>query len=378
MYTCPECKQGLIQKKTEYGVFWACEPCDRWLLSVPFLRHILDPAFFTDFWQAVRRSAEGTGSACPSCAKPMTKVSMDILDPLAMVCQACNFAWLTHEQRALLPAQTELQSPVHAPNAALSPEAVQATAMLQVQLIAERARNENEFSGDNIPMWKKALCIIGMPLESDELEAQQPPFCTYLLTLATLVVSVSCLLADPKAPGPNLGFIPAQAGRFGGLTFLSNFLVHSDWFQLASNLYFLFLFGRGVEGKIRWSGFLTLAVFSTLGGNLAALLLAPKSTTAILGADGAVAGILLFYGFVYPRRTLVFYIFRRFVPVPAWMVLGVWVLFQVAGASMQSSASGLVSYACNFGGLFVGLLGWFIWRSFTGGGKNAEAEKALT
>jgi membrane associated rhomboid family serine protease len=375
MYSCPECHQSLIQKKTEYGIFWACETCDRWLFGIPFLRRTLDTVFFTNFWQAVRLSGEGQGLACPSCSKPMNPVSLDTPDPLALVCKACNLAWLTHEQRTLLPSRAELRAPVPSASIVLPAEAAKMAAMMQVEMIAERAKNKSKFDGDNIPMWKKALCIIGMPLESDRLEVEQPPLCTYLLTLATLAVSVYWLMTDPKASG--LGFIPAEPGRYAGLTLFSNFLVHSGWFELGGDLYFLFLFGRGVEAKIRWYGFSALVIFSTLGGNLAALILAPNSTTAILGSGGGIAGILLFYGFVYPRRNLVFYFFRRFIPVPALAVLGVWVFFQVVGAFMQSSAAGLVSYACNFGGLLVGLLAWLIWRWGPGGGNKEEEVEAL-
>src|SRR5665213_136726 len=273
MYTCPECNQGLIQKKTEYGVFWVCEACGRCLISIPFLRRTLEPVFFTRFCQVLHRSGEGQGTACPSCSKPLNPISLGTPDPLAFVCKVCNFAWLTTEQRSSLPIQIQLQGPAPSANKALSPEAAQVAAMMRVQMLSERARNESKFDGSRFPLWQKVLCAVGMPLEGDTLETQQPPLCTLLLSLATLAVSAGFLMTDPKAAG--LGFIPAEPGRYAGLTFFSNFLFHSGWFQLFSDIYFLFLFGRGVEGKIRWLGLLALVLFSTLGGNLAALVLAP-------------------------------------------------------------------------------------------------------
>jgi membrane associated rhomboid family serine protease len=371
MYTCPDCSQGLIQKKTEYGVFWVCEACGRCLIGIPFLRRTLEPVFFNRFWQEVLRSAPGQGTACPACAKPLNPISLGIPDPLALVCKVCNFAWLTTEQRSSLPIQTK---PETSANKALAPEAAQLAAMMQVQMMAERARDEGKFDGSRFPLWQKALCVVGMPLEGDALEFQQPPLCTFLLSLSMLAVSVGFLITDPKAAG--LGFVPAEPGRYGGLTFFSNFLVHSGWFQMFSDLYFLFLFGRGVEAKVRWYGLLALVLFSTLAGNLAALVLAPNLITPVFGSGGGIAGILLFYGFVYPHQRLVFYFFRRFIPVPVWAVLGVWVFFQLLGVFMQSSAAGEVSYVCNFGGLFAGLLGWLFWRWRGGSGDKKDEGQA--
>jgi membrane associated rhomboid family serine protease len=131
-----------------------------------------------------------------------------------------------------------------------------------------------------------------------------------------------------------------------------------------------------VEAKVRWYGLLALVLFSTLAGNLAALVLAPNLITPVFGSGGGIAGILLFYGFVYPHQRLVFYFFRRFIPVPVWAVLGVWVFFQLLGVFMQSSAAGEVSYVCNFGGLFAGLLGWLFWRWRGGSGDKKDEGQA--
>jgi membrane associated rhomboid family serine protease len=361
MLTCIDCGQPLTRKKSEYGIFWACEGCDRWLLAIPLLRGLLETDFFSRFWQVLRQSGEGTGKPCPACSKPLNQLSLGSpeapIEPLA--CKACNNAWFTPAERAALPIKPSLAATV-TPKP-LPSAAAQALAMMQVEMIAERAREENKFDHSRIPIWQKALCILGMPMELGDLESPPIPWATVLLSLAILAFSLN-YLSGGTDKASELAFIPANAGRNGGLTFFLNFLVHAGWFNLASNLYFLFLFGRSVEGKFHWPGFGALFLFSNMAGNLAALCLAPQSHEALLGAGGGIAGILLFYGFVFPNKRLVFYFFRRYIPIPAWAFLGIWVLFQLLGALMQSSMAGGISYACNFGGLFAGLLAWLFWR----------------
>lgn len=361
MFTCVDCGQALVRKKSEYGMFWACEGCGRWLLPIPLLRGLLEIEFFNRFWHELRNNGEGTGKPCPACSKPLNQLSLGTpgspLEPLA--CKTCNNAWFTQAERAALPIKPSLQATATANP--LPPAAVQAMAMMQVEIMAERARNESKSDFSRIPLWQKALSYFGMPMEMGELENPPTPWATLLLGLAILAFSFN-YLTDTTDKASELAFIPSDAFRNGGLTFLLNFLVDAGWFSLISNLYFLYLFGRGVEEKLHWLGFVAIFLLSNMAGNLAALCLGPGSKEAITGAGGGIAGVLLFYAFVFPHKRLVYYFFRMFIPVPAWAFLPIWALFQVLRAFMQSTVLGGTSYACNFGGLFAGLLFWLFWR----------------
>ena len=362
MFTCVDCGQTLIRKKSEYGLFWACEGCGRWMLAIPLLRSLLETEFFSRFWKELRNSGEGTGKPCPACSKPLNQLSLGSpeapLEPLA--CKNCNNAWFTPAERAGLPIKPSLQATV-TPKP-LPTAAAQAAAMMQVEIMAERARNESKSDYSRIPLWQKGLSYFGMPMELGDLEDQPIPWATLLLALTILIFSFNFLTDVTTDKSSELAFIPSDAGRNGGLTFFLNFLVDSGWTSLVGNLYFLYLFGRGVERKLHWAGFGALFLFSNMVGNLAALGLGPQSKEALGGAGGGIAGILLFYAFVFPDKRLVFYFFRRYIPVPAWAFLGIWVLFQILKAFMQSAMAGGISYVCTFGGLFAGLLGWLFWR----------------
>ena len=361
MFTCPDCAQGLTQKKSDFGVFWACESCHRRLISIPILRRTLEETFFTRLWQEVRKAGEGDGPPCLSCSKPMNRLTLGTaetpLEPL--VCKACNFAWVTQEQRAHFPVKPP---PPPAPDKVLPAEAAKMAALLQVQMIADRAKEENRYDASRIPVWQKALSVVGMPLEGDFQKQDLVPWNTFALSALILAVSVLFLLGPAPLKSCPLALIPARTGRYGGLPFLFNFLAHSGWFDLATNLYFLFLFGRSVEGEVHWQGFWALFILSSLGGNLAALAFAPKGHDPVMGAGAGVAGVMLFYGFVFPTRNLLFYFHGRFLPIPVWAALGLWCLIQVIGFYALPSGMGGVSFATNLGGLSAGLLCWSIWR----------------
>src|SRR5579885_1691211 len=145
MFTCIDCGQTLIRKKSEYGTFWACEGCGRWLLAIPFLRGLLETEFFSRFWREIRNSGDGTGKPCPACSKPLNPISLGALEATIepLDCKTCNNAWFTPAERAALPLKPSLQEtlvPKPLPSAA-----AEALALMQVQMIADRARDENKF-----------------------------------------------------------------------------------------------------------------------------------------------------------------------------------------------------------------------------------------
>jgi membrane associated rhomboid family serine protease len=193
------------------------------------------------------------------------------------------------------------------------------------------------------------------------------PWCTTLLILTTTACGIY-FFQDFRSP-VYYGFIPREFDRNGGLTFLSSFLLHGGWIHLLSNMYFLFVFGRTVEDKIGWIAFLALVVFATAGGNFLTICFDPQSDIPHVGASGGIAGVLLFYGFTFSRKRLVFFMggtyglmLPRLIRIPAWAALLLWVLIQLFGASFQTVGISSVSYSSHLGGLLVGLLFWFLWR----------------
>ncbi len=377
MYPCPHCGQALVKRQSDYGLFWACEGCNHWLVSLAILRRTIETSFYSKLWQEVRNSGEGQGANCPMCSKPMNQVFMGTPEsPLTyLVCKNCVLSWLSPEERAAMPVQAapvpKEPAPEEPKEKVLPQEAAQLLALHKVELLGERASRERQFDASHLPYWQKFLAIVGMPIEDDPGAMIKFPWLTGLLTLVTIGCSLY-FFGDFRAP-ETIGFVPRDYDQEGGITFLTSFLIHGGWVHLLTNMYFLFVFGRVVEDKIGGFLFLALILFSTIGGNAMTLCFDPQSDIPHVGASGGIAGVLLFYAFTFPRKKLVFFfstygglLMPRLVRIPAWAALVMWVALQLFGASFQKVGMSSVSYSAHLGGFLAGLLFWLAWKALKG------------
>ena len=150
--------------------------------------------------------------------------------------------------------------------------------------------------------------------------------------------------------------LPAALGSMVSAQFL-----HAGWFHLGSNMLYLWVFGGNVEflfGKFRFLIFYLLCGIAAMIAE--ALFHSATSTIPILGASGAVSGVLGAYLMLYPRaRILVLvpiFIFLRTFALPAWLMLGYWILLQGLGANFSRAATGGgIAYVAHLGGFISGL-----------------------
>jgi membrane associated rhomboid family serine protease len=164
----------------------------------------------------------------------------------------------------------------------------------------------------------------------------------------------------------SFGFVPAQAFRYGGLTILTSFLLHGGILHLIGNLYFLLIFGDNVEDYLGWRKYLLLILAATITGDCVHLLVASGSTTPCVGASGGISGVIVFYALQFPRARLGFlvrlYWQFRWLQIPAWGALILWLLMQSFGVVMQLSGFSNVASTAHLGGSAAGLLLWLWWR----------------
>ncbi|HSP37740.1 MAG TPA: rhomboid family intramembrane serine protease [Frankiaceae bacterium] len=144
------------------------------------------------------------------------------------------------------------------------------------------------------------------------------------------------------------------------LSVLTAMFLHGGWLHLLGNMLFLLVFGNNVEDRM---GRLPFLVFYLVCGYAAAYgysALTGPSTTTLIGASGAIAGVLGAYLVTFPRaRVLSLLTFLFFLPVwlPAWVVLGSWFLLQYAYFSgVGVAAGGDVAYGAHVVGFVVGAL----------------------
>lgn len=151
-----------------------------------------------------------------------------------------------------------------------------------------------------------------------------------------------------------------EAGKIPALSVLESMFLHAGWLHLLGNMLYLLIFGNNVEDRM---GRIKYLVFYLVCGYVAAYGFAlgnPSSTTAIIGASGAIAGVLGAYLVVFPRARVISLVpFLFFIPLrlPAWLVLGGWFVLQYAYSSAAGSASGAgVAYLAHVYGFGFGAL----------------------
>ncbi len=142
------------------------------------------------------------------------------------------------------------------------------------------------------------------------------------------------------------------------LTLLTSMFVHGGLLHLAGNMLYLWVFADNVEDAMGSARFAIFYVLCGLGAAASQVALMPDSSVPMVGASGAIAGVLGAYLILYPRAqvlTLIFLIFIvRLVYLPAAVLLGIWFLIQVISASRSAGAG--VAWFAHIGGFLVGAL----------------------
>ena len=137
--------------------------------------------------------------------------------------------------------------------------------------------------------------------------------------------------------------------------FLSSMFMHGDIMHLLGNMLFLWIFGDNIEDRL---GHIRYAVFYIVCGIAAALaqiIMGPGSIIPMLGASGAISGVLGGYILLFPHKRVRAFIFRFLTEVPAYAAVGIWIVYQIVLGYLSPSEGGGVAYAAHIGGFIAGL-----------------------
>jgi membrane associated rhomboid family serine protease len=212
----------------------------------------------------------------------------------------------------------------------------------------------------------------------DENPARATPF----VTLSIIAINLIVFFHEVTLPEQGLralifqrGLVPENVSRLlhgdrAGLSALSPFVtsmfLHGDVLHVAGNMLFLWVFGNNVEdalGKIRYILFYFACGIAAALTQIAAR---PDSTVPMIGASGAIAGVLGAYLLLYPRArvlTLVPCFFIYMVRLPAFVVLGMWFVYQVLySMSGIGRTGGGVAFFAHIGGFIAGMVLLFALR----------------
>jgi membrane associated rhomboid family serine protease len=209
-----------------------------------------------------------------------------------------------------------------------------------------------------------------IPLRDDNPVRNTP-----VVTIALIALNVIAFLWELGLPAEfvqtavySLGFVPAVAfGRAelpnpwlpAPLTVLTSMFLHGGWLHLAGNMLYLWIFGDNVEdrlGRVRFGAFY---VGCGIVAALAQALPDTRSIVPMIGASGAISGVLGAYIVLYPRANVlvalpllfIFYTFR----VPAALVLGFWFLGQLVSTLGAGDETG-VAFGAHLGGFVAGIV----------------------
>jgi membrane associated rhomboid family serine protease len=168
--------------------------------------------------------------------------------------------------------------------------------------------------------------------------------------------------------------IPARlSGGEGFHTLLSYMFLHGGLLHLGGNLLFLYIFGDNVEDRL---GHLRYLLFYLACGVLAALAeyaVQPSSSVPMVGASGAIAGVMGCYLLLFPKAKvdilIIIVVIFKVLPIPAWIMLALWFAMQFIGGIGASTAEGGVAYWAHAGGFVAGILLAFpLWLRLGGPG----------
>ena len=186
--------------------------------------------------------------------------------------------------------------------------------------------------------------------------------------LARSLCELGLIPGDLLGTAPNGILVPLGEGlacELNGdstaLTLVTHMFLHGGWFHIIGNLWFLWVFGDNVEDAMGPGRFALFYLLCGLAAATAQILSEPSATAPMVGASGAIGGVMGGYARLYPHaqiKTLIFLgIFFTTVSVPAIGMLGYWFFIQLAGGlPALHGAGGGVAFWAHIGGFLAGLL----------------------
>lgn len=200
----------------------------------------------------------------------------------------------------------------------------------------------------------------------DHNPSQRTPYVTYALIAINVAVFIwqYGALHDVRSSNQFLydyAFWPVYFQNGEGLTgFFTHMFLHGGFMHLAGNMLFLWIFGDNMEDEM---GHLPFIVFYVLSGFAAAYiqyLPNPSSQIPMVGASGAIAGVMGGYLLMFPKARVDIFLFLviiiRILPIPSFIVLGVWMGLQVFNGLGSDLNGGGTAYWAHVGGFVAGLL----------------------
>lgn len=231
----------------------------------------------------------------------------------------------------------------------------------------------------------------------DHNPSRRPALVTYALIAINLAVFLAMLPSYGNERAlmsiySEWALLPARINFGEGYyTFLTSMFMHGGIMHIAGNMLFLWIFGDNLEDEMGHGRYLAFYLLCGLAAGLTQYLAAPTSRVPMVGASGAIAGVMGGYLLLFPKARVdvlfIFIIFFKIFPLPAWVMLGLWFALQVVAELGSATSTGGVAHMAHVGGFVAGVIAtmplWLrlggvrYWQRNEGRPMHAEAKYNL-
>jgi len=232
---------------------------------------------------------------------------------------------------------------------------------------------------DDIPTYRRPLVTVGLIIANVLVYLfQHAAFGSFEASLFGLGVTPGEVTSGIDRYPPSL--VPPLA------TVVTSMFAHGGLLHIGGNLLFLWIFGNNVEDDMGHARFLVFYLLCGIGAAAAQILLDPASPMPMVGASGAIAGVLGAYLLLYPHARVLalvpIFFFLQLIWVPAVIFLVLWFVLQLLGGfATAGAAAGGTAFWAHVGGFVMGLLlvrpfAGRVWRTDEEGGWRTMDPRA--
>lgn len=358
---CPACADKLAEVRSQTTVVDICVRCRGiWFDKGEFANFLRGLTKHKDTSLAISSQAKSPllkdspdkdkkDRLCPRCHQVMRIYYIYDFDAILDQCPQCQGVWTDRAEVPKIAGYGIEDSPLK--------NTIEGS-MIRDQSVKDLIDLSKTTRWPTILTWFFLPKII-LPL-TDLNPRRKEPYMTKLIIIFCSFVFVGQMAFAPRTESllDQFGLVPANFLSVG--LFTSMFL-HADFLHLISNMFFLWLFGDNVEDKFSPLGYVILFVYCGLSASLLHSLMHYGEMTPVIGASGAVSGIMGAYMFFYPHAKIKTFFLYRIVYVPAFVWLGTWFLAQLFfGVLYTSEEFGNIAWSAHIGGFLFGALAAYV------------------
>jgi membrane associated rhomboid family serine protease len=200
------------------------------------------------------------------------------------------------------------------------------------------------------------------------IKVTQPSYSRPVVTICLVVINILVFLyqfwlglVDPYSLNHFMTLYSLRPAYFHIENVLTAMFVHANWMHVLGNMLFLWVFGDNVEDILGHAKYLAFYLICGFVAAMAQVLMDPSSSIPMVGASGAIAGVMGAYLMKFPRSQVVMLTWFLFIftfELPAWLMLVYWFALQLFGGfgSITESAQGGTAFFAHVGGFVAGLI----------------------